>query len=302
MHVFLLITTLALAAACLALLARAQTTTRRLQAALQQAQQQLQAKDKALAERMHLDSLKDEFVSTVSHELRTPLTSIRGALGLLSAGVHGHVDEKAASLLRIANNNTDRLVRLINDILDLERMDSGQASMQHRTCVLRDLIAQAVETMSAMAQEHKVLLEVRPEPAGAPATFEGDPDRIQQVLVNLLSNAIKFSPAGEKVVLFSNTDGDSLFFRVVDFGKGIPADKLDAVFGRFTQVEEADARQKGGTGLGLAICRAIVSQHHGSIWAKRNDADGAARAGTTFYVHLPRSQPAESNIKATSAS
>lgn len=254
-------------------------------------------REAALSERKQLDTIKDEFISTVSHELRTPLTSIRGALGLLSAGVMGKVDDKAANLLRIASTNTDRLVRLINDILDLERMDSGRAPMQLRPCSPRELILHSVDTMNSMAEAAGVKLEVLPEPGGMPAVFEGDPDRIQQVLVNLLSNAIKFSPRGNSVLLRMSFDASSLFFKVEDAGRGIPAEKLESIFDRFNQVEQSDARQKGGTGLGLAICRTILTQHGGSIWAERNDVvtpdNPCAHAGATFIARLPRSAEAE---------
>jgi signal transduction histidine kinase len=259
--------------------------------------QSLETED-ALRERRQLDSIKDEFISTVSHELRTPLTSIRGALGLLSAGVMGAVDEKAANLLRIATTNTDRLVRLINDILDLERMDSGQAPMQLRPVSLAEIVQQSAETMNAMAQEAGVRIEVVPEPAGMPPAFEGDPDRIQQVLVNLLSNAIKFSPSGNTVLICSAFDAENLYLNVEDAGRGVPAEKLESIFGRFNQVESSDSRQKGGTGLGLAICRTILNQHHGAIWARRNDHDGSHRSGTTFVMRLPRSADAEVEAEA----
>jgi signal transduction histidine kinase/DNA-binding response OmpR family regulator len=242
----------------------------------------------ALQQRKQLDTLKDEFISTVSHELRTPLTSIRGALGLLSAGVLGKVDDKAANLLRIASSNTDRLVRLINDILDLERMESGRAPLQVRRCTLRELVSQSVDTMSSMAQSAGVNLEIVSEPTKIPITFDGDPDRIQQVLTNLLSNAIKFSPTGSSIRVVSSTDGDNLILQVEDSGRGVPADKLESIFDRFGQVESSDARQKGGTGLGLAICRSIVTQHGGTIWAQRNDAlSGRHRSGVTVNVRLP---------------
>jgi signal transduction histidine kinase len=249
-----------------------------------------------ISARNALDRMKDEFISTVSHELRTPLTSIRGALGLLSAGLMGTVDEKAAHLLRIASTNTDRLVRLINDILDLERMDSGRAPMQLRPVALTEILQQSIETMSTMAQEAGVRIETVPEPAGMPAAFEGDPDRIQQVLVNLLSNAIKFSPSGNTVLIRSSFDDGSIYIRVEDAGRGVPAEKLESIFGRFNQVESSDSRQKGGTGLGLAICRTILAQHRGAIWAERNDQDGSHRAGTTFIVRLPRSAEAEAEL------
>ncbi|HEX7159176.1 MAG TPA: response regulator [Edaphobacter sp.] len=241
-----------------------------------------------LSERSQLDTLKDEFISTVSHELRTPLTSIRGALGLLSSGTIGDVDAKALNLLRIATTNTDRLIRLINDILDLERMESGRAPLQLRRCSLRDLCQQALETMTAMADGAMVHLELVPSTvaqAAAPEAlyFDGDSDRILQVLTNLLSNAIKFSPQASTVRIHTDATQDSILLKVVDEGRGIPADKLDNIFDRFQQVEPSDSRQRGGTGLGLAICKSIVQQHGGSIWAQRN-----LGSGTTLYVMLPR--------------
>jgi len=229
--------------------------------------------------------MKDEFISTVSHELRTPLTSIRGALGLLSSGVIGTMNEKAAHLLRIAVSNTDRLVRLINDILDLERMESGRARLSFRNCNLADLTAQAVETMKPMADAAYVTLET----AMDALPLDADSDRILQVLTNLLSNAIKFSPRGSTVRVTARAEAadNTVHLRVSDAGRGIPADKLEAVFDRFQQVESADARQKGGTGLGLAICRTIVQQHAGAIWAERNEG-----AGVTLAVRLPRTHSA----------
>jgi signal transduction histidine kinase/CheY-like chemotaxis protein len=250
----------------------------------------------ALQQRKQLDNLKDEFISTVSHELRTPLTSIHGALGLLSSGKAGHVDEKAANLLRIASSNTERLVRLINDILDLERMESGRAQLQIRRLELREVVAQSVETMRSMAEKFGVLLEIVPEPVETPITFDGDPDRIQQVLTNLLSNAIKFSPRGELVRVLTASDGENLVLQVVDVGRGVPVEKLESIFDRFGQVEAADARQKGGTGLGLAICRSIVAQHGGTVWAERNDTSGKG-PGTTVILRLPR----YSTVEQTSA-
>ena len=241
----------------------------------------------ALNERRELDRIKDEFISTVSHELRTPLTSIRGALGLLSSGAAGQVDAKAQNLLRIASNNTDRLVRLINDILDLQRMDSGQSPLHMRHCSLAEVIGQSVDTMRSMAIAAEVRIEVVADLSHKMLAFEGDSDRMQQVLCNLLSNAIKFSPRGSSVRLSSAGEDGNLLLRVEDRGRGVPADKLESIFERFSQVEAADARQKGGTGLGLAICRAIVAQHHGQIWAERNDADGSGNPGLTVCVRLP---------------
>jgi signal transduction histidine kinase/DNA-binding response OmpR family regulator len=270
-------------------LLRAQRTTRELAEQLIQAREQHHQHTLQLSHRSELDTLKDEFISTVSHELRTPLTSIRGALGLLSSGIIGDVDAKALNLLRIAVTNTDRLIRLINDILDLERMESGRAPLQIRRCSLRDLAQQAIDTMTAMADANTVHLALEPSTMAQAAYlfFDGDSDRILQVVTNLLSNAIKFSPAASTVHVYTEATSDSILLKVVDEGRGIPTDKLDSIFDRFQQIEPADARQKGGTGLGLAICRSIVQQHSGSIWAQRN-----LGPGSTLYVMLPRTSRA----------
>ena len=247
------------------------------------ATKQLQQDRQRLDERSELDTLKDEFISTVSHELRTPLTSIRGSLGLLSSGVMGSLDPKAQNLLRIAVTNTDRLIRLINDILDLERMESGRAPLQLRRCSLHELAISAVDTMTSMADAAAVHIELTTAGAADGLFFDADSDRILQVLTNLLSNAVKFSPAASTIRIQAESTSDSILLRVSDEGRGIPTEKLDNIFDRFQQVEPSDARQKGGTGLGLAICRTIVQQHSGSIWAQRN-----LGPGTTFYVMLPR--------------
>jgi signal transduction histidine kinase/CheY-like chemotaxis protein len=267
---------------------RAQRINRDLSDQLIQAREQQHQHTLQLTHRSELDTLKDEFISTVSHELRTPLTSIRGALGLLSSGIIGDVDAKALNLLRIAVTNTDRLIRLINDILDLERMESGRAPLQIRRCSLRDLAQQAIDTMTPMADANTVHLALEPSTVAQAAYpealfFDGDADRILQVLTNLLSNAIKFSPSASTIRIHTEAASDSILLKVVDEGRGIPADKLDSIFDRFQQIEPSDARQKGGTGLGLAICRSIVQQHSGSIWAQRN-----LGPGTTLYMMLPR--------------
>jgi signal transduction histidine kinase/CheY-like chemotaxis protein len=295
MYIFLTIACLSLlatSAVLLSVLLSAQRNLRELTAQLAQAREEQQQHTLQLTQRSELDTLKDEFISTVSHELRTPLTSIRGALGLLSSGVIGDVDAKALNLLRIAVTNTDRLIRLINDILDLERMQSGRAPLQIRRCSLRDLAQQAIETMTAMADANTVHLALEPFTVAQAASpealfFDGDSDRILQVLTNLLSNAIKFSPSASTVRIHTEASFDSILLKIVDEGRGIPSDQLDSIFDRFQQVEPSDARQKGGTGLGLAICRSIVQQHSGSIWAQRN-----LGPGTTLFVMLPRTSRA----------
>ncbi|MBW4497383.1 MAG: PAS domain S-box protein [Oscillatoria princeps RMCB-10] len=263
---------------------------------------------KDISERKAVERMKQEFVSTVSHELRTPLTSMRGALGLIASGLLVSQPEKAQRMLEIAVSNTDRLVRLINDILDLERIESGKIAMDKKRCNAADLMLQAAETMQPMAQKAGVTLSVVPvlgHPQGVPLL--ADPDRILQTLTNLLSNAIKFSRPGSTIWLTgemrdegeANTDCEAahtdknrlihscagcpcVLIAVKDQGRGIPADKLESVFERFQQVDASDARDKGGTGLGLAICRTIVQQHGGRIWA-----ESVLGEGSTFYLSLP---------------
>ncbi len=231
-----------------------------------------------ISQRTALDRLKDEFISTVSHELRTPLTSIRGALGLLSSGMLGDVNEKAAHLLRIALTNSDRLVRLINDILDLERIQSGREPLTFRPVQLSGIVSQAMGDMQPMADAAGVQLIHD----NTKAEIDADPDRLLQVLTNLLSNAVKFSTPNSTVSIMIRPGISGITLSVIDHGRGIPADKLEAVFGRFQQVDASDSRQKGGSGLGLAICRTIVLQHSGRIWAERNPI-----RGSTFRVFLP---------------
>jgi PAS domain S-box-containing protein len=231
-----------------------------------------------ISQRFALDRMKDEFVSTVSHELRTPLTSIRGALGLLSTGLLGSVSDKAANLLRIALSNSDRLVRLINDILDLERIQSGREPLTFRPIALSDIIRQAIDGMQPVADAAGVQLIHDANTV----QLSADPDRMLQVMTNLLSNAVKFSPEGATVSVTLREGSSSVTLSVIDQGRGIPADKLDTIFDRFQQVDASDSRQKGGSGLGLAICRTIVQQHGGQIWAERNSV-----CGSTFRVVLP---------------
>jgi PAS domain S-box-containing protein len=231
-----------------------------------------------ISQRYALDRLKDEFISTVSHELRTPLTSIRGALGLLSSGILGEINDKAANLLRIASTNSDRLVRLINDILDLERIQNGREPLAFRPVKLAEIVDQAIDGMAPVAEAAGVQLIHDT----TKVEIAADPDRLLQVLTNLLSNAVKFSPPSSTISVMLRPGANGVILSVIDQGRGIPEDKLEAVFGRFQQVDASDSRQKGGSGLGLAICRTIVIQHSGRIWAERNPV-----RGTTFRVFLP---------------
>ncbi|XZO01251.1 MAG: ATP-binding protein [Microcoleus sp.] len=231
-----------------------------------------------ITESQEIDKMKNEFISIVSHELRTPLTSIRGSLGLLAAGVLKNQPETAQQMLEIAKNDTERLVRLVNDILDLERLDSSQVTLNKQWYDVADLIEESVKSVQALADESKINLSI----LSKSAQIWVERDRIVQMLVNLLSNAIKFSPALSTVTVSVEDWGDRVLCQVKDSGRGIPADKLENIFGRFQQVDASDSRQKGGTGLGLAICRSIVQQHGGRIWA-----ESLVGEGSSFYFTLP---------------
>jgi len=231
-----------------------------------------------ITERREIERAKDEFTSIVSHELRTPLTSIRGSLGLLESGVLGPLPEKGQRMIEIAVENTDRLVRLINDILDIERIDSGEVDMHRTRCDVSKLVESAVTELRPLATQTEVTLGAEAEPM---AVF-ADPDRVHQTLVNLISNAVKFSEPGGAVRVSASSEDGEVLFRVRDGGRGIPPEKLETIFERFQQVDASDSREKGGTGLGLAICRTIVERHGGRIWA-----ESELGKGSSFLFSLP---------------
>ncbi len=233
-----------------------------------------------ISERREVERLKKEFVSTVSHELRTPLTSIRGSLGLLAGGVLGELPPQAAEVIAVAERNVLRLVRLINDILDLERFDSGRIEMHFEAVPLDSIFTRSLEAVRSFAEQEGVTLETSP----AAARVWADGDRLVQVLVNLLSNAVKFSPRGGVVSLSASREDEWSRVSVRDQGRGIPASFREAIFERFRQVEASDARQKGGSGLGLAICKTIIEQHGGSIGVESEEGKGSV-----FWFRLPDS-------------
>jgi signal transduction histidine kinase len=231
-----------------------------------------------VTERKQIERMKDEFVSVVSHELRTPLTSIYGSLGMLASGLLPTDSEQGKRLLQIAADSTERLVRLINDILDIERIESGKAKMKAEICNIVDLITQAVNVIQPLADKAGVTLSI----SALSGQVLADCDRIVQTLTNLLSNAIKFSSAGSTVWLGAQQEGDEVLLTIKDTGRGIPTDKLESIFERFQQVDSSDSRNHDGTGLGLAICKSIMQQHGGRIWA-----ESILGEGSTFYVTLP---------------
>lgn len=230
-------------------------------------------------ERRALDRMKDEFISTVSHELRTPLTSMRASLGLIASGALAARPEKQKQMLEIAIGNTDRLVSLVNDILELERIGSGKAELHYTMCNAEDLMQRAAGLLTGTASKSGIEFRFSADHVEVWA----DPDRILQTLTNLLSNAIKFSPRGSTITLKARLlNPDEARLEVHDNGRGIPEDKLDSIFERFQQVDASDSRAMGGTGLGLAICRSIIAQHGGRIWA-----ESEMGKGSSFYFTLP---------------
>lgn len=234
-----------------------------------------------VTERQEIDRMKDEFVSVISHELRTPLASIRGSLGLLAGGAAGRLTPQAERMATIAMESSKRLARLIDDMLEVERMQAGAAVINTDDHAAAALVEAALDEVRSAANEAQVDLR-RGDITGQ---VYADADRIVQTLINLLGNAIKFSPRGAAVLVEAGPSGGYVEFRVIDHGRGIPEDRLERIFGRFEQVDASDAREKGGTGLGLAISREIVERHGGRIWATSRLGEGS-----TFHVTLPRAE------------
>jgi PAS domain S-box-containing protein len=233
-----------------------------------------------ISERKRMERLKDDFVSTVSHELRTPLTSIAGSLGLLAGGAAGNLPDPATRLLTIAQTNSQRLVRLINDILDIEKMESGQIVFNFKRVEARSLVEQAMEGNRGFAEGYGVRLRL--DTAAVAGIVRADPDRLSQVVTNLLSNAIKFSPKDAEVVVAVEHCGAGVRISVRDYGAGIPAEFKPHIFEKFAQADASNARQKGGTGLGLSIVKQIVTRLGGKV-----GFDDAPGGGSIFYVELP---------------
>ena len=232
-----------------------------------------------VTERRRLDRMKDEFISTVSHELRTPLTSLNAAVGLLASGALRDNPERSDQMMQVASGNCDRLVRLVNDILDFERMGAGRMSMQFAEASTHELLQHAAELHRPHAERASIALRIEPHAMSVWI----DRDRILQTLGNLISNAIKFSSPGGEVVLSARPlHGTHALLSVRDQGRGIPAEKLDLIFERFQQVDASDSRTMGGAGLGLAICRNIVRQHGGRIWA-----ESVVGQGSAFHFTVP---------------
>ena len=243
-----------------------------------------------ITDRKRAEQMKTEFVSTVSHELRTPLTSIGGSLGLLSAGAVGPLSEKQQRLVTIAHSNCERLIRLINDILDIEKIESGKMEFDLRRMQVAPLLRRTVAAMTGFAEQHRVKLALELPPW--PQCVVGDPDKLEQLLTNLVSNAIKHSPEGGEVNIQARQNGGVIRIEVCDRGAGIPIAFRERIFGKFAMADASDSRTKGGTGLGLSIAREIAKRHGGDIgFADRSGG------GTVFHVDIPMVAAAPPKVK-----
>jgi len=236
-----------------------------------------------IAARKKVDKLKNEFVSTVSHELRTPLTSITGALGLLIGGAVPAVPDKAIDLLIIAKNNAERLGRLVNDILDIEKLEFGKLELDISGCDIHVLMQQAIDQNMGYAMKYGVRLDLDNEAtAGKKITVLADPDRFLQVMSNLISNAVKFSHMDGIVKVYTKATDKEITFYIEDFGTGIPPEFRKKIFQKFAQADSSDTRKRDGTGLGLSISRIIVERMGGTI-----DYTTQVDKGSVFFFSLP---------------
>jgi signal transduction histidine kinase len=230
---------------------------------------------------MELETFKRELVSIVSRELRTPLLSISSALELFSTGMLGELTDKGKNRLKHAQLEADRLIRLINDLLDIEKMDAGKFVLDFSEHRVSDLLETSASAAAQLAEAKSISLEIRNQDADQ--VIFVDRDRLCQVFINLLSNAIKYSPENGSIVITAEKPEDGqIKFSIIDQGRGIPEELRQRIFDRFVQVEKADATERGGTGLGLAICKAIVDQHGGEI-----GVDSQMGVGSTFWFRIP---------------
>jgi len=234
-----------------------------------------------LTERKKVDRLKSEFIATVSHELRTPITSIRGSLSLVLGGVAGNIPRETQMMLEIAHNNSVRLLHLVNDILDMEKIEAGKMVFNMKPLDITEVVAQSIAANQSYADQHQVRFVLAPESPAA--TVNADSDRLLQVMANLLSNAAKWSNPADEVRIAVSREHDQVRVAVTDHGSGVPEEFRDRIFSKFSQADASDSRKKAnGTGLGLSITKKIVEHLGGDI-----GFDSQVGVGTTFYFDLP---------------
>jgi PAS domain S-box-containing protein len=239
-----------------------------------------------VTERKRVELMKSQFVSTVSHELRTPLTAIRGGLGLMVGGVTGILPPPAAKMGQIALSNAERLARLIDDLLDMQKIEANMMDFKFQTLPVHSLIADALESHQSFAQKFGVTLALHDQATNL--ALRVDPDRFAQVMANLISNACKYSPRGETVsVGIIALENNRVRIEVADRGPGIPVNFNERIFQKFSQADASDTRSKDGTGLGLAIAKEMVAKMNGNIGFHANPG-----GGTIFFIEFPSSQHA----------
>lgn len=234
-----------------------------------------------ITEKKQAEVRVSEFYSTVSHELRTPLTSIRGSLGLIDGGLAGPITDKTKTLVTIACEESDRLIRLINDILDLRKIEAGMLELRISRVAPTELVEKVVKNLGGLTAQSGITLVAHS--CEDVQSLDCDADRIMQVLTNIVSNAIKFSPRGQNVSIAVSGDEHLVKFSVEDHGPGIPPEQQHKLFGKFQQIDQSDRRNKDGSGLGLAISKALIEQHGGTI-----GFDSGPKGGTIFWFSLPR--------------
>jgi signal transduction histidine kinase len=248
---------------------------------------ELYAEQMATVERLReLDHLKSSFLSNMSHELRTPLNSILGFAQVILEGLDGPLTETMTDDLSLIEKNGKHLLNLINDILDMSKIEAGRMSLSPEPINLKEILEEVLETSSSLARQKDLLLGLESQ-SEADITVVVDRTRMRQVFTNLIGNSIKFTDQGG-ITIQVKTEGDYVRIRIRDTGMGIPSDKLETVFEAFSQVDTSTTRKAGGTGLGLPISRRLVEMHGGRLWA---ESSGVAGEGSTFVVELPLSGP-----------
>jgi PAS domain S-box-containing protein len=241
-----------------------------------------------ITERKKAEQIKQEVLAMVSHDLRTPLATVRSFLEMLETGMFGDLSERGQHLLKVADRSTLRMLTLIKDLLDIERMEAGMLELHKQPISLNSILDHSVLSVQSLVTEKAVELELVP----TSITVEADEDRLVQIVVNLLTNAIKFSQAHGTVRLCVNESNEYAEISVQDHGRGIPKAKITHIFDRFKQVESADATEKGGTGLGLAICKALVELHGGTIKVESEEG-----RGSTFTFRIPKIASGDRNVQ-----
>lgn len=242
-----------------------------------------------ITERKKIDALKQEFVAMVSHDLRTPLTSVQGFLDLLEVDAYGPMSSAGKESLAIAESNIDRVVHLVNDILEVEKLESGMLTFNFEPVDLSAIIVRSIDSARGYASRQNIELKLDGGDPFARLIISGDSERLTQVFVNILSNAIKFSSPGNSVEIERDVDSQAkqVVVRVIDQGRGVPESQREAIFERFHQVEKSDGTVRGGSGLGLSICRALIAEHGGTIGVESGRPGANGDKGSTFWVRLP---------------